>query len=61
MHRIKGILSKYIIFQKRGLESDTICNINSSLGFKCIILVLFLGLILEEHIHRDVICRHGYL
>lgn len=60
MHRIKGILSKYIVLQERSLESDTMCNINSSLGFKYI-FVLFSCLILEEHINGDVICRHSYL
>ena len=61
MYRIKGMLSKYIEIQKRCLESDTMCNINSSLRFKYILFVLFSCLILEEHIDGDVICRQGYL
>ena len=61
MYRIKGILSKYIELQKRSLQSDTMCNINSSLGFKCIIFVLSSCLILEDHIHGDVICKQACL
>lgn len=41
MYRIKGDLSKYVALQKRSLESDTMCDINSSLGFRCITFVLF--------------------
>lgn len=34
MHRIKEILSKYMVPQQRSLESDTMWNINSNLGIQ---------------------------
>lgn len=61
MLRTKGILSKYIVVQEGSFESNTMCNINSSLGFKRIVFILSLCLISEEHIHGGEICRCGYL